>query len=206
VNALVSRVTSSRRSSAITAGLVIVLVAAAAWFGVVSPKRSHASQLKNEIAAAQVQLATARQTAAVANKAATAAALEALPDAPDQPGILDQLNRIGKSSGVVVATVTPSPALTPTSVPLSVTVDGNYFQIRNFLKKLHAQVRVGNGGRIVATGRLFDVQNVAIAQGTAANQLAATIALNASVYAPPVPAAATAATTATASGAGGSTG
>jgi Tfp pilus assembly protein PilO len=191
----------------ITAALVIVLVSAAAWFGVISPKRSDASRLKNEVAAAQTQLATAAQTAAVANKAATAAAIEALPDAPDQPGILDQLNRIGKSSGVVIATVTPSPATTPTSVPLSVTVDGNYFQIRNFLKKLHAQVRVGNGGRIVATGRLFDVQTVNIGQGASANQLAATIGLSASVYAPTAPAAATAPTTsATASGAGGSTG
>ena len=206
MNALVSRVTSSRRSSAITAALVILLVAAAAWFGVISPKRSHASQLKNEVVAAQAQLATAAQTAAVANKAATAAAVEAMPDAPDQPGILDQLNRIGKSSHVVIATVTPSPATTPTSVALSVIVDGNYFQIRDFLKKLHAQVRVGNGGRIVATGRLFDVQTVNIAQGTSANQLAATVGLTASIYAPTAPTTATTPTTATATGAGGSTG
>jgi Tfp pilus assembly protein PilO len=203
VSSLTTRIKSSRRASAITVALVIVLVAVAAWFGVIS----HVSQLKTDVAAAQSQLATATQAAAVANKAAAAASLRAMPGVSDQPGILDQLNALGKQSNVMIATVTPNLTnATTTAVPLSVTVDGTYFQIRTFLNKLRNQVRVGKGGRIVATGRLYDVQSVSIAPGNSTGQLAATIAVNAGIYSVPTPVApASASTSATASAPAGST-
>jgi Tfp pilus assembly protein PilO len=189
VNSAVNRIRSSRRASAVTIALVIVLVAAAAWVAVVSPKRSHASALKSDVANAQGQLVTAQQQAVVANKAAAAAALEAMPSDADEPGLLDQLQALGKKTKVTVATVTPNTGTTTTTaVPLSVTVNGTYFQISNFLNKLRTQVRVGKGGRIVATGRLFDVQSVNLAPGTGAGKLAATITVNASVYGTPAPA------------------
>jgi Tfp pilus assembly protein PilO len=208
VNSLVSRIKSSRRASAVAVALLIVLVAAAAWVAVVSPKRANVTKLKGQVVAAQAQLATATQAANVANKAAEAAALRAMPADPDQPGILDQLNSLGKRTGVLVATVTPNmTAVTPNTVGLSVTVDGKYFQIANFLNKLRTQVRVGSGGRVVSSGRLFDVQSVNIAQGNATGQLAATITVNASVYDAAAPVApTTASTSATASAPTGSTG
>ncbi len=204
---MISRIKSSRRASAIAVALVIVLVAAAAWVGVVSPKRSHVTKLKGQVVAAQTQLASTTQAAAVANKVAEAAAVKAMPAVADQPGILDQLNALGKRTRVLVATVTPNgAAVTPNAVGLTVTVNGKYFQIANFLNKLRTQVRVGTGGRVVANGRLFDVQSVNIGQGSGTGQLAATIALNASVYNAAVPVApTTASTTATASAPTGST-
>ena len=164
--------------------------------------------MKGQVAAAQTQLATATQAAAVANKAAEAAALKAMPADADQPGILDQLNALGKRTGVMVASVSPNLATTTTgSLPLSITVDGKYFQISNFLNKLRTQVRVGSGGRVVASGRLFDVQSVNISQGNTTGQLAATIIANASIYSAATPAApTTASTSATASAPTGSTG
>lgn len=189
MNSLVTRIKSSRRGSAIAVALAIVLVAAAAWVAIVSPKRSHASTLKGDVTAAQAQLVTATQEAAVANKAAAEAAMRAMPALADQPGILDQLNALGKKTKVTVATVTPGLSTTTTSAePLTVVVDGTYFQIAKFLNKLRTQVRVGKGGRVVASGRLFDVQSVSIAAGTVPGQLAATIALNASIFAPVAPA------------------
>lgn len=191
MNSAVNRIKSSRRASAITVALLIVLVAVAAWFAVVSPKRSHASALKSDIATAQGQLVTAQQTAAVANKAAAAAALKAMPGDADEPGILDGLQALGKRTGVTIATVSPSTATTTTSgVPLSLTVDGTYFQISKFLNELRTQVRVGKGGRVVATGRLFDVQSVSLTPGAAGGKLTATIAATAFVYAAAAPAAA----------------
>ena len=191
---MISRVKSSRRASAVAVALLIVLVAAAAWVGVVSPKRSHVSQLKSDVVAAQAQLATATQAAAVANKATEAAALRAMPGDADQPGILDQLNALGKRTGVMIASVSPNLTTTSTNaLPMSITVDGKYFQISNFLNKLRTQVSVGKGGHVVATGRLFDVQSVSIAQGNASGHLAATIAVNASVYGSSPAASATAA-------------
>ena len=197
---LVTRVRSSRRSSALVVGALIVLVAAVAWFGVVAPKRSNASKLKSDIATAQANLATATQAAAAANKQAAEAALTALPGSSDQPGILDNLNALGKHAGVTVATVTPDLATaTANAVPLSVTVNGKYFQVVSFLNKLRTQVRVNQGGHVVATGRLFDVQSVNIAQGAGAGpgQLTATVAVNASTYLPATSAPATTDTTST---------
>lgn len=191
MNGMVSRIKSSRRASAVVVGLAILLLAVAAWFGVVAPKQSHASQLKTDVAAAQTQLATATQAAAVANRAAAAAAERAMPSLADQPGILDQLNQLGKKTGVLIATVAPNAASTTTGtnvVPLSVTVDGSYFQIRTFLAKLRTLVQVGKNDRITATGRLFDVQSVDISTGSSNGKLSATVLVNASTYVPSAPA------------------
>jgi Tfp pilus assembly protein PilO len=104
---------------------------------------------------------------------------------PDHPGILDQLNQLGHKTGVVVATVAPTTSSAAVNVvPLSITVDGTYFQIRNLLNKLRKQVQVGKNGRIVANGRLYDVQSLNIAMGSAAGQLAATITVKASTFSP----------------------
>ena len=187
MNGIVSRVRGSRRTSAIVVGVLILLVAAAAWLGVVSPKRSHVSQLKSDVVAAQAQLASATQVAAVANHKAAIAAALAAPNEPDQPGILDQLNQLGHKTGVEVATVSPATSTAVNVVPLSITVDGTYFQIRNFLNKLRNQVQVGKNGRIVATGRLYDVQSVNIATGAAPGKLAATVLVNASTFTPTTP-------------------
>ncbi len=205
---MISRVKSSRRASAVAVALLIVLVAAAAWVGVVSPKRSNVTKLKGQVSAAQSQLATATQAAAVANKAAEAAALKAMPADADEPGILDQLNALGKRTGVLVATVSPNAAaVTPNVVGLSITVDGKYFQIAKFLNKLRTQVRVGRDGTVVASGRLFDVQSVSLGPGNTTGQLAATILANASVYSAAAPVAPTTdSTSATASAPTGSTG
>ena len=202
MTALVTRIRSSRRSSALTVGAFIVLVAVVAWLGVVSPKRSHASKLKSDVTTAQTDLATATQRAAAANKQAAEAALTALPGDSDQPGILDNLNALGKKSGVTIATVTPNlTTVTANAVSLSVIVNGKYFQVLNFLHKLRTQVRVGQSGHVVATGRLFDVQSVSMAEGTgtAPGQLAATIMVNASIYTPVSTAPAATDTSATAS-------
>jgi len=204
VTALVTRIRSSRRSSALAVGALIVVVAAAAWLGVVSPKRSHASKLKSDVTTAQTDLATATHTAAAANKEAAEAALTALPGDSDQPGILDNLNALGKKSGVTIATVTPNlSTVTANAVGLSIIVNGKYFQIANFLHRLRTQVRVGDGGHVVATGRLFDVQSVQLAPGTATTtpgQLAATIIANASIFAPATAAPAASDTSASATG------
>jgi hypothetical protein len=208
VNSVAANLTSSTRNSAITAFVLIAALAAAAWFVVVSPKRSDASKVKDQIAAAQTQLATATQAAAAANARAEAAALLALPSAPDQPGILDQFNAVGRSTGTVVATVTPATTPTaPTSVAFTVVVNGKYFQIRDFIHKLRTQVRLGRTGTVKASGRFFDVSSVSIAQGTVPGQLAATLTVTAGVLAPPASAvSATTGTTPTTTTASGVTG
>lgn len=203
---MINRIRSSRRASALTVALVIVLLAAAAWFGVVAPKRNDAAQLKSAVADAQVQLEQATRSSAKMKRETAAAALRALPADSDQPGLLDQLNALGKKSKVVVTTVTPAlSSTTPGELQLSLTVTGSYFHVREFLHNLRSQVRVGKDGRVLARGRLFDVQSVNLQQSSGASALTAQLAVTAGIFAPPapaVPAAGTTTTTASAAGAG----
>lgn len=207
MNSLATTFTSTTQRSALTAAGLIAVLAAAGWFLLVGPKRSDASHLKSQIATANTTLATKTRAAAAANRRAQVAALLALPSAPDQPGILDQLNTLGKSTKVVVAGVTPNLTAPATGgVALTVIVNGKYFQIRDFLRKLRTQVRVGHAGSVRATGRLFDVTSVSIAPAstTAPDQLAATLNVTAAVLGSAAPAPTnTTGTTTTATGAAG---
>ena len=203
---MINRIRSSRRASALSVALVIVLLAAAAWFAVVAPKRNDAAKLKNEVADAQVKLAEVTQSSAKTKRQTAAAALRALPADADQPGLLDQLNALGKKSKVVVTTVTPAlTTTTPGALSLSVTVTGSYFHVRDFLHNLRTQVRFGKDGRVLANGRLYDVQSVNIQQSSGASALTAQLALTAGIFAPPAPAPAAGTTTTTASAAGAGT-
>ena len=122
---MINRIRSSRRGSALSLALVIVLLAAAAWFALVAPKRNDAAKLKNDVADAQVKLAEVTQSSAKTKRETAAAALRALPADADQPGLLDQLNALGKKSKVVVTTVTPAlTTTTPGALSLSITGDG----------------------------------------------------------------------------------
>ena len=202
---MINRIRSSRRASALTAALVILLLAVAAWFAVVAPKRNDASKLKSEVADAQVKLAQATQSSAKMKRETAAAALRALPADADQPGLLDQLNALGKQSKVVVTTVTPAlSTAAPGALQLSLTVTGSYFHIRDFLHNLRNEVQIGKNGRVVANGRLFDVQSVNIQQGSGVGGLSAQLAVTAGIFAPPAPT--PVATTTTASAAGAATG
>jgi Tfp pilus assembly protein PilO len=203
---VINRIRSSRRASALTVALVIALLAAAAWFAVVAPKRNDAAKLKSDVADAQVKLAEATQSSAKMKRETAAATLRALPSDADQPGLLDQLNTLGKKSKVVVTTVTPAlTTTTPGALSLSITVTGSYFHVRDFLHNLRSQVRFGKNGRVVANGRLFDVQSVNLQQSSGASTLTAQLALTAGIFAPPAPAPAAGTTTTSASATGAGT-
>jgi hypothetical protein len=211
VNSLATTFTSTTQRSALTAVALIAVLAAAGWFLLVGPKRSDASHLKSQIATANTKLVTATHAAAAASHRAEVAALLALPSAPDQPGILDQLNALGKSTNVVVAGVTPNlTTVTANGVDLTVIVNGKYFQIRDFLRKLRTQVSVGHAGTVRATGRLFNVNSVSIATAstTTVGQLSATLDVTAAVLgsatAAPAATAPGTSTTATGAASGGS--
>jgi len=201
VNALATRIRNSRRASvAVVVGTVVVLTAFV-WMVVVSPKRSDASRLTDEVSSTQSQLAIATQQAATARrtKAIAEAVQTALPGTADEPGILDGLNAVGAQTGVVVSAVSPNQAVTATNaVALNVTVEGKYFQIRDFLHRLRTQVKLRQKGVIKATGRLFDVTSVQIQQPTpGSSTLTATLAVNAYSFGPTSTAAAATSTTET---------
>jgi hypothetical protein len=120
---------------------------------------------------------------------------------PRSPG--GRTARAAARTGVVISAVTPNAtASTTNSVALAVSVEGTYFQIRDFLHRLRTQVSVKKGGMVQAGGRLFDVTGVNISQPTAGSPtLTANLSVNAYAYdtgiAPVTPAAAPTDATAT---------
>jgi Tfp pilus assembly protein PilO len=179
---------------------VAVLLAAAGWLMIVSPKRTKATELASTIQAKQSQLSIAQRTPPPSQaKAAadTAAVGAALPDDVGMPQVVDQLNTLARHAGVTLDTVTPQPAVTGTgymSVPLNVVVDGHYFGVEKFLNLVRNQVKLQKT-HVAAAGRLFDVSGVQLQQTEPAPTVTATLTLDTFYYSPAAAQAAPAPTT-----------
>jgi Tfp pilus assembly protein PilO len=205
---------SPRATSAAFVALLAVL-AAATWFLVVSPRHERASDLDAQIAATQTEIGVKQHQSAHAAgtiEPADIHALErAMPDLPEMPQIVVQLDELANRAGVVLDTVTPQAPVALTgyqAVPMTVVVDGEYFGVQRFLKEIRSQVKVSSGNDLHASGRLYDVQAVDLQQTEPAPQIRASLTMQAFVFsggaASASDAAATTATTeTTAAGAGG---
>jgi Tfp pilus assembly protein PilO len=164
---------------------VAVVLGAAGWFLLVSPKRSQASKLASTIQMKQSQVSTeTHQSSTVAGSAPAATLGQALPDVPGMPDVVDQLNALATRSGVALDTITPQAAVPGTgfeAIPLTVVVDGRYFAIEKFLQLVRKEVQVDKS-RLVANGRLFDVQGVQLQQTEPAPSVTATLSLRTFYY------------------------
>ena len=192
---------------AIAAG---VLLTAVLWFVLVSPTKSKANTLSAQIADVQSQIAT-RQAAlkskpkvAVTKPSDLYRLTKAIPDQTDMGGIILDLTRLSKRSGVELESVTPSPQVIGVGYnvqPIGVSVQGRYAQVSRFLHDLRKLVTVRRG-HLDSRGRLFTVDNVSLGQGEAQQLpvISADLTIDAFVFAGGTPAAspATGLTTSTA--------
>lgn len=186
---------SPRALIALAVGGVLVYTLAV-WFVVVGPKRSEASSLGADIAAAEIRLAEAQ---AATNRPQSAGApvsdvfrlAKAMPSSSDQPGLVLELDRLARASRVTLGSVTPQEPVVgvggTTLIPVAVTVGGSYREISRFLQRTRELVMVRRG-KLRATGRLFTVQSVELSESNADHfpLLDATITLNAYVYDGPI--------------------
>jgi Tfp pilus assembly protein PilO len=199
----------SRPSAKATGAIVLVVVAAlaaAVWLLVVSPKRSEASDLGAQIADVQAQvsaLSAQRPQASTTVSPELLKQLEvAMPDAQNMPEIVDELSALAHEAGVTVVTLSPSTEVTGdgyTTVPLSVVVQGRFFALRDFLRRLRTQTAVSASG-VTAHGRLFSVESVDLQQTEPAPMVQASMTIDAYRFtgqAAPAPAPAPAADTTT---------
>jgi len=188
---------SPRVILALVAGGVLVYTLAV-WFLVVSPKRSEATGLTGEIAAAEMRLAQAQITANRPSKGAATVAdvfrlAKAMPSSADQPGLVLELDRLARSSGVTLGSITPKEPESgvvvegATMILVTVVVDGSYREITRFLTGTRRLVTVRRG-KLRATGRLFTVQSVELSESNTAGfpHLDGTITLNAYFYDGPI--------------------
>ena len=156
---------------------MVLVYALALWFLVISPKRSEAATLADDVVAAELRLADAqarrpnRPQATGGTQVTDVLRLaKAMPSSTDQPGLVLELDRLARSTGVTLGSISPREAALgaggATTIPVVVTAEGSYRQITRFLQRTRGLVRV-RGGDVRATGRLFTVQAVELSESNA---------------------------------------
>jgi Tfp pilus assembly protein PilO len=181
---MIERLNGRTAVAVATAGLL--LVALVGWFGVLSPQRSKAAELSTQIDDAELRLQAAQALAdgplLAQSKAELATLQTAIPDEVRMSGVLRQFSRASATSRVRILGITPGAPVVSgsTSVtPITVSLEGRYFAIREFLRLLRAGADLRND-KVVATGRLFGVDSIQFNGGdTDGSVVQATLTVNA---------------------------
>jgi Tfp pilus assembly protein PilO len=188
----------------VAAGLVVALLG---WMLVVAPQNKKATSLQAETADVQKKI-TDQLAAVAAAKSLTAAPkirvadvyklAKAMPSTADMPNLLLELSRVADEAGVDLTSIAPGQAKSEagggSSIPLSLSVAGDFFTLTDLLYRLRNLVSVQDGA-LAASGRLFTVDGVALTP-LGDDGLSATISMHTYVYgSPPAAAPVTPATT-----------
>lgn len=186
--------TRQLRLIAVFAGINVLLIVGG-WVALVSPQRHDASTAAAGAQLAQSQLDTllgrgsGSDPAPIKQPAIHTSCLykldTALPSQEHQPDLLLEINRVARSSGVEVASISPQAAAATamgyTVVPINLSLNGSYFAVTRFLHNLRTLV-ADHKGCPVANGPTFGVTSVALTQGTAKNAETATVGIAAYYY------------------------
>jgi Pilus assembly protein, PilO len=169
----VKRKPSQTTLAAVVGGLLLLAVVAS-YFLLISPQRSKAADLAKEAETTRQELARLRALSVESRNVQPIRVAElfrltkAIPNETDMPGIILELNRIARETGIRFDAITPQAGSESTNgyqiVPVNLVFQGNYFELSDFLFRLRSLVSV-RGGRLNATGRLFVVDSVAFSEG-----------------------------------------
>jgi Pilus assembly protein, PilO len=186
----VKRKPSQKALGGVLAAL-LVLALLAAYFLLISPQRSKAAELTKEAAATREEITRMRAAAQQAQDTEPIRVADlfrltkAMPSDVDMPGMILQLNRIARDTGIRFDSITPQAPVEANGavgVPISLVFQGNYFELSDFLFRLRSLVGV-RGGKLDATGRLFLVDTVSFSEGEKKfPQIQATLSVSAYVY------------------------
>lgn len=164
-------VTKRKLSPAATAAVgvgVTVVVAAVGWFLLVSPQRSRAADLADEIVAVEAQVSEARRAEVALGDAKPIAVADlfrltkAMPDDNDMAGVLLELSQVAQETGIEFEQIIPQAtvaAATYRAQPIQLVFTGNFYELSDFLYRLRNLVSVQRG-RLLANGRLFAVDKL----------------------------------------------
>ena len=162
----------------VTGGLL--LIAVIGYFALIAPKRANATSLKKQTAAVQKQIASNRSTGFMKALPAVRSAgvfslAKAMPKQLETPNLILQLNQLAQDSGITFDQITPNAAASASTVttaaatdpfavePIQVQFSGSFYDLVTFLQRLRNLVRVEHG-HLAASGRLFDVSDIALCQ------------------------------------------
>jgi type IV pilus assembly protein PilO len=189
----------------------VLVVGLAAWFLLVRPQGAKLDDLKRQTADAQERIDAYNQQVAAARAAPKIKVADvyrlakAMPERTDMPDLVLELSQLARDTGIRFDSITPQPAVAVSSyqvLPISVTFNGNFYSLADFLYRLRSLVTV-HAGRLDATGRLFAVDTLNFNESPLKfPQIQASLIIDAFVYsagapAPPVAAPTTTPTTST---------
>jgi type IV pilus assembly protein PilO len=177
----------------------VLIFGLAAWFLLVHPQGGKVSNLKAQEADVQAKIDAYRQQVVAARSAPKIEVADvyrlakAMPNKTDMPDLLLELSQLARDTGIRFDSVSPQPVSAVGSysvLPISVTFNGNFYNLADFLYRLRSLVTV-HAGRLDATGRLFAVDTLTFNEGEGKfPQIQATLVIDAFVYAAaPAPAA-----------------
>ena len=172
---------NARTQVAVVAG-GLLLVAVIGYFALISPRRSDAAHLKQQTAAVQKQIDANRSTGFMQALPAVRSAgvfslTKAMPKQLETPNVIIELSGLAFGSGITFDQISPGTSSTspttaaPTTAstdpfavePIQVQFSGSFYNLVSFLQRLRNLVRVENG-RLNASGRLFDVSDIAFCE------------------------------------------
>jgi Pilus assembly protein, PilO len=178
---------------------MLLLAALAGYFLLISPQRSKAAELSKEAKSTQAEITRLRALAQQVQQTEPIRVADlfrltkAMPSEADMPGVILELNRIARNTGIRFDAITPQPPVAANggqTIPISLVFQGNYFELSDFLFRLRNLVGV-HAGKLDAAGRLFVVDTVSFSEGVKKfPQIQATLTVSAYMYgtgAPPVP-------------------
>jgi type IV pilus assembly protein PilO len=185
--------------AAIVAGVLVLGLAV--WFLVVHPQSGKLSNLKRQATDVQEKIDVYHQQVVAARSAPKIEVADvyrlakAMPTKTDMPDLVLELSQLARDTGIRFDSISPQPIAPIGSysvLPITVTFQGNFYNLADFLYRLRSLVTV-HGGRLDATGRLFAVDTLAFNESELKfPQIQATLVIDAFVYATapvPVPAA-----------------
>jgi type IV pilus assembly protein PilO len=195
-----------------TAALIGILVGAvlvvglAGWFLLVRPQGGKLNDLKTQAADVQAKIDAYRQQVAAVRAAPEVKVADvyrlakAMPDVADMPDLVLELSQLARDSGIRFDSISPQ-TLAPLGsyqvLPISVTFNGNFYNLADFLYRLRALVSV-HALELNATGRLFSVDTLTFNESPLKfPQIQASLVIDAFVYGTGVPAPAVIPTTPT---------
>jgi type IV pilus assembly protein PilO len=175
---------------AIIVGSVLV-VGFAGWFLLVRPQGATLEDLKSQTAEAQQKLDAHKQQVAAARSAPKIEVADvyrlakAMPDRADMPNLVLELSQLARDTGIRFDSISPQTSAVVgsyTVLPVSVTFNGNFYNLADFLYRLRSLVTV-YGGRLDATGRLFSVDTMTFNESPLGfPQIQASLVIDAFVY------------------------
>jgi Tfp pilus assembly protein PilO len=183
----------------------MVIVAAVVWFALIGPKGAMGAALDEEKADLESKIALAAHPVKGDETTPQPVQIDvadlfrlakAMPDREDMPGVLLEIDSVSTAAGVRFLSIQPGDPITYTgyyAVPVTLTFEGNYYDLTDFLFRLRNLVSVREGV-LEANGRFYTLDALDLAEGgDGFPTITATLTVSAYSFGTPADAAAAAA-------------